>query len=179
MLPLIPAVLCAIAFGLTMKIADLQNEHGLKLFEGASLLFGVLWGAFGAVLLLCGNDVANIILAMNVAFIIRNRLDYLNHQVAATMIIIAFLLTSQFNAAVFLSFFCVFLAFGLAKDHVKYVMKKKNGMLLALNDAMLYYPIPTLAYSTITGEWAAFAVFFCYTVGYDVTKYAAKKSGIE
>lgn len=178
MLSLVLVVLCAMAFGITMKIADLQNEHGLKLFEGANLLFGVLWGAFGIILLLSGNDVANMILAMNVAFIMRNSLDYLNHQVAATMIIIAFLFTSQFSAVVFVSFFCVFLAFGLAKDHVKYVMKKTEGALAGLNDAMLYYPIPTLVYSFLTGQWTAFAVFFCYTVAYDLTKYAARKCNI-
>ena len=36
-------VIYAILFGITMKIADLLDEHGLKSFKGADILFGFLW----------------------------------------------------------------------------------------------------------------------------------------
>ena len=44
------------------------------------------------------------ILAMNIAFIVRNRLDYLNHQAAATIIIISFLFFAKFEPIIFLAF---------------------------------------------------------------------------
>ena len=97
-------ILYALLYGITMKIADLFNEHGLKWFKGSKILFGLLWGAFGALLILSNNTIANIMLAMNLAFIIRNRLDYINHQIAASIIIISFLFSSIFNPTLFLVF---------------------------------------------------------------------------
>ncbi|MFT4311377.1 MAG: hypothetical protein ACMXX7_02015 [Candidatus Woesearchaeota archaeon] len=31
-------------FGFFTKLADLLDEHGLKMFKGADILFGILWG---------------------------------------------------------------------------------------------------------------------------------------
>ena len=101
----LPIILfCAVLYGITMKLADLLNEHNLKWFKGSALIFGILWGAFGALLIFSNNAIANIILAMNIAFIVRNRLDYLNHQAAATIIIISFLFFAKFEPIIFLAF---------------------------------------------------------------------------
>lgn len=35
-------VLYAVLYGLTMKVADLSDEHGLKWFEGSAIIFGFL-----------------------------------------------------------------------------------------------------------------------------------------
>ncbi len=72
-------LLYALLFAITMKVADLFDEHGLKWFKGSTILFGFLWGGFGALLVLSNNTIANIMLAMSLAFLVRNRLDYLNH----------------------------------------------------------------------------------------------------
>ena len=105
-------IIYAVAYGLTMKIADLLNEHGLRWFKGSAIIFGFLWGIFGAVLVLSNNVIANIILAMNIAFIIRNRLDYINHQVAVSIIVITSLFTSIFLPILFIVFYFIFLIFG-------------------------------------------------------------------
>lgn len=171
------ALIYAALYGVTMKVADLLDEHGLKWFKGSALLFGLLWGGFGALLILSDNIIANIIVAMNIAFIIRNRLDYLNHQVASSIIIIAFLFSATFEPMVFIIFYAIFLTFGTSKDYVDDVLKKENGLLVMLNDAMLYYPIPAFIYCLMYGNWIVFYVFTIYTGYYDLTKYFAKKHG--
>lgn len=165
----------AIAYGVIMKVADLLNEHGFKWFKGSAITFGFLWGIFGALLVMGDNTMANIMLAMNIAFIIRNRLDYINHQIASSIIIITFLFTSTFSPILFLVFYLAFLVFGSMKDYVDDILKKKNGIFPLLNEAMLYYPIPTFIYCVIYGNWIVFWVFLFYTITYDLTKYIGKK----
>ena len=77
---IVPVFSCL--FAVTMKIADLLDEHGLSFFKGADILFGVLWGIFGALLCLSHTIIANVILAMMMGFVIRKRLDYINHIIA-------------------------------------------------------------------------------------------------
>ena len=39
----IPMILLfALLYGVTMKIADLLNEHGFKWFKGSAIIFGLL-----------------------------------------------------------------------------------------------------------------------------------------
>ena len=168
-------IIYAIAYGITMKVADLLNEHGLKWFKGSAIVFGSLWGIFGAMLVMGDNTIANIMLAMNIAFIIRHRLDYINHQIASSIIIIAFLFTSTFSPVLFLVFYFAFLIFGSMKDYVNDILKKKSGIFVLLNEAMLYYPIPTFIYCMIYGNWIVFWTFLFYTIAYDLTKYIGKK----
>jgi predicted CDP-diglyceride synthetase/phosphatidate cytidylyltransferase len=163
-----------------MKVADLFNEHGLKWFKGSNILFGFLWGIFGSLLILGDNIVANIILAMNIAFIIRNRLDYLNHQLATSIIIISFLFTAEFNPIIFSIFFSIFLIFGALKDHFDDTLTnkrhRKRDTLYYIIELMPYYTIPTFIYSLIANNWIVFYVFLLYTVAYNLTKYFAHKT---
>lgn len=177
LLPFLPILFCAALYGITMKIADLLDEHGLKSFKAGVLLFGVLWGLFGALLVLSNVIIANIILAMNIAFLIRRRIDYLNHAIAVSIIIIAFLIYGSIDITIFLVFYFIFLIFGGLKDYVGDVLKKRKGLLVLLNESMLYYPIPTLIYSLIYGNWVVFCAFLVYTVCYDLTKYYAIRHG--
>lgn len=172
-------VFVAVLYGTTMKIADLLDEHGLKLFKGSPVLFGVLWGLFGVFLVLGNNVVANVVLAMNIAFIIRRRLDYINHQIAASIVLIVFLMTASFDFYLFGAFYIIFLVFGSLKDYVDDTLKMKEGLLVTLNEAMLYYPVPTLIYAILFGNWVLFYVFLVYTLSYDLTKLYAKSKGYD
>lgn len=172
-------ILYAILCGVTMKIADLLDEHGLKWFKGSRIIFGILWGVFGALLVLSHNTIANIILAMNIAFIIRNRLDYLNHQIAASIIIISFLFFASFQPWLFLTFFFIFLIFGSLRDYVGEKIKKKGRALILYDEIRWYYPIPTLIYCLLYGNWIVFWAFLLFTIGYDLTKHIAKKKGFK
>jgi len=169
-------ILLAICYGITMKIADLLNEHGLKWFKGSALIFGILWGLFGAALVLTDTAVAIVILAMNLAFLVRNRLDYFNHQVAATIIIVSYLLTQTFMPMLFGIFFAIFAIFGSLKDYVDDKLRKK-GPIMWITESGWYYPIPGLIYSIMTNNWSVFVMTFFYVLSYNIVKYMATKKG--
>lgn len=168
-------ILRAVCYGITMKIADLLDEHWLKLFPYASILFGIARGFFGLLLILYSSAViGNIMLAMNIAFIIRGRLDFLNHQIATSIIIIWFLLYSAFLPQVFLLFYFIFLFFGLLRDSI-WDRINKSIIEKIYENFMWYYPIPTLIYSYITYDWQVFFVFAAYSIAYDITKFIFNK----
>jgi len=170
-------IIYALFFGITMKIADLLDEHGLKWFKGSAILFGFLWGGLGTLLVLSNNLIANLMLAMTLAFIIRNRLDYINHQIAASIIIISFLLSSILEPILFISFYAIFLVFGSLRDYVGDKIKKKSKLQSFYDNIMWYYPIPTFIYCLLYGNWIIFWAFLVYTIGFDLTKHIYKKKG--
>ncbi len=153
-----------------MKIADLNNEHGLKSFRGANIIFGLFWGIFGASLVIYDAAIANIILAMNLAFVIRMRLDYFNHSLAASIIIITFFLFREVELSIMLPFYCAFVIFGGIKDIRDDVLKERS-ILGTISESMWYYPISGLAYSVITTDYKVFFVLTAYTASYNITKY--------
>jgi len=167
-LPMI--IICAALFGATMKLADLFNEHGLKWFKGDAIIFGLLWGLFGSLLVFSRVDIANVVLAMILAFLIRKRLDYRNHVIATTMIIIVFFWKSSFDLDLFILFFAIFAIFGGLRDYLGDVRKKKDW-LYKMNEPAWYYIIPTAIYGIFTGNWMVFIVFTIYIIFYDLIKY--------
>jgi len=163
-------LLYAALFGITMKLSDLFNEHKMRWFRGDALLFGVLWGIFGSLLVVSRVDVANVTLAMVLAFLVRMRLDYRNHTVASAMIIVSFLWWSTVDLIIFFIFFVVFTIFGALRDYTGEVRKKKNWI-YKYNEHPWYYVIPTAIYGFFTGNWVIFFVFTIYIIFYDVIKY--------
>ena len=171
---LLLVLIFASLYGVTMKVADLLNEHGLKWFRGSAILFGILWGMFGTLLVVSDVYIANIVLAMAIAFIVRMRIDYINHAIAEVIIIVSFLTYSTFVPAVFFIFLPIFIVFGGMKDLLDDYYKRKD-LFAKISESMWYYPIPTLIYATYTSQWVVFYVFTIFTVFYDVTKYIDMK----
>ena len=163
-------IIYAALFGVTMKLADLFDEHGLRWFKGDAVVFGLLWGLFGSLLVLSRADIANVVLAMVLAFLVRKRLDYLNHTIATAMIIIVFLWKGNFDLNLFLLFFVIFVLFGGLRDYLGDIRKKKD-LLYYINEPAWYYIIPTAIYGIFTGNWMIFIVFTIYIVFYDLVKY--------
>ena len=87
-------LLYSILFGIFMKIADFHNEHRLKLFKGGAIFFGVFFGIFGSLIILSNNVLANAILALIIASLARGLIDYPNHGIAGTIMLITFFLKS-------------------------------------------------------------------------------------
>jgi hypothetical protein len=169
-----------IGYGVTMKVADLFNEHGLKGFRYLDLIFGIAWGLFGASLvLLGGNEMANIILAMNLAMIPRNRIDFLNHQIAVVLIVLAYLYTSFFEPGIFLTFLAVFFVFGALRDYVGEKLKIKKDWKFWLIESMPYYFVPAFIYCLYRGHWEIFAAFAAYAAAYLITKVIAARKGYQ
>ncbi len=169
--------LLSIVFSVTMKVADLLDEHGLHLFKYADILFGVIWGISGALLVLSNTVIANILLAMIIGFVIRRRLDYPNHIIAFCIIISTFFLFSDLNKLIFFSFLIAIVLLGLLKD-MKY-NKTKGKVFSYIEKIYLYIPLiyafPSFVYSLLNKDWIVFTTFFFYDLTYNITRIIAKK----
>lgn len=168
-------LLVAALYGGTMKLADLFDEHGLRWFRGDGLLFGLLWGVFGSLLLLADPILANGLLAQQLGYLVRLRLDYRNHAIAALMMVLTFLMTQQFDLSIFTFFFAGFTSLGLVRDY--YGKKKEPRWLYYLNEPAWYYLLVPAGYGWATGTWLPFAVFGIYRLTYNIVKYGLYWSG--
>lgn len=163
-------------YAFTMKLADLLNEHGLRLFKGDALIFGALWGMFGALLVSINLPLANIILAMNLAFLLRGSLDYINHRIAATIIIVTFLFTSVIDPRLFTISLIVFTLAGFLEDK-SHIISKKSHALGLVSDCMFYYLLLGLWYALTYENLIVFFSLTLFTIVYCITKYSARAKG--
>lgn len=165
----------AFLFGTTMKIADALDEHGLKWFKGAPMLFGVLWGLFGFLLIIANPIIANVLLARILSYLPRVRLDYANHGVAATIIIIGFMYSSVFIPTLFVLFFVIFLLFGMMRD---YYGKRTKTLVYKITEPAFHYILFTLVYSIAVKDFTLFWVFTVSQLSYDLVKYGFYHTGL-
>lgn len=169
--------LLSILYAVFMKIADLMDEHGLRWFKGDSIIFGILCGSMGCLLILCDPIIANIIFAMVMGFVVRKRIDYPNHILAFIMLTSCFFLKSHILVKIYFPFLATILVLGFVKD-LKY-LKKKTKLVTIICKIYLYVPIiyavPALIYSIITGDWRVFMCFFLYDLAYNITRLLGEK----
>ena len=107
-------------FGLFTKLADLTDEHGLKWFKGDALLFGILWGIFGALVVMGSPLLGAFYVAILLHWILRGKIDFLNHQIATIIILMAFIFSLQsytINWYLFISIFIAYSLFGFMRDY--------------------------------------------------------------
>ncbi len=172
---LIPIFSCL--FAVTMKIADLLDEHGLTLFKYADILFGVLWGIFGALLCLSHTIIANVIFAMMIGFVIRRRLDYINHIIAFLIITTVFFLSSDLIKPTYFAFLFTIIILGCIKD-LKY-KSHKTKISKIVEIVYLYVPLiyalPSLIYSIVFNDWMVFIAFFAYDFTYNITRLIVRR----
>lgn len=166
-------VIYSVFFGITMKYADLLDEHGLKLFKGSKILFGILWGFFGSLLIISNPIIANVLLAMVLVYLVRMRIDYVNHCIAAVMMILSFILFQELLAFEFIFFALFFLVFGSMKDYFQDKKIKKN---IFYKTGIWFYPISTLIYGFITNNFLPFLSLTVYNLSYAVIKIYYQKS---
>lgn len=164
-------LLYAALYGATMKTADLFDEHKMRQwFTGCDIVFGILWGFFGSLLIFSRVDIANVTLAMVLAFLVRMRIDHRNHAIATAMIIVSFMYKGVFDLALFTMFFLIFTIFGGLRDYLGDVRKIKDWF-YKINEPAWYYVIPTFIYGIFSGNWVIFFVFTIYIIFYDLAKY--------
>ncbi len=167
-------VLCVFSmlFAVTMKISDLLDEHGLRLFRGSPFFFSFLCAAFGCLLIISDITIANIIFAMIMGFVVRKRIDYANHIFAFVILTSCFLIYSNLIIGIYFPFLSVIILLGFLKD-TKY--KKNNSkFIMFVNKVYLFVPIiyafPSLVYSILSSDWDVFFVFFTYDLSYNITR---------
>ena len=109
-------------FGFFTKLADLTDEHKIHFFRGDSFLFGILWGFFGAMVILGSPLLGSFYLAILFHWILRGKIDYFNHRLATLIILISFIWVFDgyvFDWFLFGSIFFVYSLFGLLRDNKK------------------------------------------------------------
>jgi hypothetical protein len=79
----------AFGFGVTNKLADLMNEHGLRWFKQDDFIFGVIWGGLGALLIVGHPLLVAPYLSLVLSWIVLLQLDHVNHALAGVMMILA------------------------------------------------------------------------------------------
>ena len=157
-------------YAITMKIADLLDEHGLRWFKYADIFFGILCGISGSLLVFVANPiVVSVLVAQVISCIIRNLLDYFNHRLAATMILVTAFGYGHIDFNVFVSFLLIFLIFGGLRDYLGNVVKMR-GFWGDFMETMPYYPIFTFIYCIFFGTWILFWSFSLYMIAYEIVK---------
>jgi len=158
-------------FGVTVKIADLLDEHGLKLFRGAPILFGFLWGIIGSLMFLSNQLVAMFILAILIHWVLRYRIDYLNHGIAAVIILMVFLYNLPnltMNWTVFLIIFIPYSILGLLNDAVdRGEIKGIIAKLIRSNSHYIIFPLILIFINA--NYWIILGVSLLHLLFYELT----------
>ncbi len=164
-------------YSVSMKIADMLNEHGLKWFKFSDILFGVLWGVFASLLILTNNEMANLHIAILLAFILKSKIDKINHGFGAAIILLTFIFTLTDFTLILPLFLTIFLSYtilGLIHDNL-YESKSKN-IISNLFDLRFYFILVPLILSAITKNyWLSFFSSSLFIIAYDLTKYYLSK----
>jgi hypothetical protein len=157
-----------------MKMADLMDEHGLKASKFTKIVMGIAWGGFGSILLIHDRLLASVYIALLFSFIFRAKIDYLNHGIGATIMLLVYIFQLQRNimklseGLFFLFFFC-FLIPGLLHDFIANKSKEKVSMEL-LHTVITYLIIP-FGYSVFSCNPQVFYSLFLYALGYEITRF--------
>lgn len=82
-------ILISLFFGVSQKLADALNEHGTVLFKYANLLFGLLFGLFGLLLITYNKVFLEFYLGLVLYWLIAGKLDFFNHQLTASIMLLS------------------------------------------------------------------------------------------
>jgi len=195
------AVLGAAIFGITMKIADLLVDDGYKWFPGADILLGLTWGAAGALLAMADWRIANLLVAIVLAFFVRDRIDRKNHGLAAAVMFFVVLFSNEIIAGIRRLFdstlpgnladtlpaielhlnlvgpvFLSLMILGQIEDRITDTMRPgwEKGLLNEICE-WRYWLVP-LAYSLVSGFWLFFATAVVFATTYEIVRVIAKGS---
>lgn len=164
-------VLLSAVLGATMKIADLLDEHGYKWFKYADVVFGLLWGIAGAYMIFLNPILATIWISVLFCFIVRYRLDYLNHGIAAAIWFVAMLYINynlRDNLTPFIYFASLFTITGLIHDHFQYRNSNVTGFIKFLFvDFKLYWYLIALIYSLYSRDLYPILAIWPFEYVYD------------
>lgn len=166
-----------ILLAITMKIADMLDEHGMTLFKHADVIFGITWGIFGAALVLLSNVLANAMIAMMVGYVLRKRLDRSNHLIAFSIIVLSFVLWRHIEKLPLIILSACFTFLGMVKD-LKYI-SSSSKLIGKINSFYRFVPIiyafPSLIYSIASSKWEVFFGMFCFDFTYNIVRLISMK----
>ena len=157
----------AFLFGVTNKLADLMNEHGVFWFKGGNVLFGIIWGLFGSILMLTEPILTPVYLSVVLYWFLSIKLDYLNHALAGTMMVLAAVISASQHAIDVFGTIAMLIAYSL----VGLIQRRSLGRHPQLDAfwrlRLRIYVIP-LIYSWYTGSALPFLVTLSGMIGVEI-----------
>lgn len=82
-------IINAFLTGVFTKLADVVNDDGLKVSKSLNIFLGVLWGVFGALVVLGNSYVAVFYFGILLSWIHRYKLDNYSHGIGGSIILAA------------------------------------------------------------------------------------------
>lgn len=90
-------IVATIIFGITIKLADAHDEHGMKSFPWAAMIYGVLWWISWAYIISFSSEMQALYLSIIFYWIYKFKIDYPNHAIwTIIMLFWAFMFKWQF-----------------------------------------------------------------------------------
>jgi len=174
LLSTIPLLLInSLLFGFFTKLADLLDEHGLKMFKGADIFFGFVWGIFGTLAIIFSPLLATFYLAMLINWIIRGRIDYLNHRIATAIILVSVFFSgilANLDQILFIITTTLFTGIGVLID---YKIIKRN--FLTNNNLFIFIALVIMIYSNLN-YWIVFVSYLLNSIAYQSVKTWGKRN---
>lgn len=171
-------LLIAFLFGVTNKMADLMNEHGLHWFAGAPILFGAVWGGLGSLLVLHDGNLGAAYVALVLFWFLETKLDYRNHALAGVMMVISYFYTVQefgFRGEEVIAMVAAYSLFAW----IKRVTSQRRRAIGGFWRLRLRAYIVPLGYSLYIGDFTPFAMTVAGMLGVElVTNYYAIVKGV-
>lgn len=164
-LPTLVAV--AFLYGVTNKLADLMNEHGLFWFRGAATVFGFVWGGLGAILTLAGPQTAVLYLSLTLSWFLALKLDYPNHAIAGVLTVLAAVVvagTDELNVGAVAVMTGAYYLSGLLQGALR---GRRDWLDRLLRLRLRLYLIP-LGYSIYVGDAVPFTLAAAGMVGVEI-----------
>jgi hypothetical protein len=161
----------AFLYGVTNKLADMMNEHGLRWFRGAATGMGFVWGGFGVVLTLYSPEFATLYLGLTLSWFLSLKLDYPNHAIAGVATVLAAVWMAAQDGLDVLAAGAVMVAYRVT-GLVQAVLRGRAGWLDRLLRVRLRLYLIPLGYAVYVGHWLPFAAGACGMLGAElVTNY--------
>ncbi len=163
----------SLLFGFFTKLADLLDEHGLKMFKGADILFGILWGIFGTLVIIFSPLLATFYLAILINWIIRGNIDYLNHRIATAIILVSVFfsgIVANIDPILFAVTTILFTGIGMLID---YKLIKRN--FLTNNNLFIFIALAIMIYFN-TNYWIVLVSYLLNSIAYQSVKIWGKRN---
>lgn len=169
-----PLIVCLFAFltGIFTKLADVGVDHGVPMSKFYKVLYGILWGVCGSLVVLGNTYVAAFYFGILLSWIVRYKLDYYNHGIGGAMILFAIVLILPITALhlwIIIGTFVLFTLFGILSREYSF----KLGWFQEYNVySFIYLGIISVVYPVI---WIVVAASLANVIGYHgVKKYYQK-----
>jgi hypothetical protein len=163
-------------FGVTNKLADLMNEHGLNWGRPLNILMGFIWGFLGALLVIQSTTLAVSYISLVLYWFLMLKLDYHNHAIAGVIILISGFYTGCSLSIVEISILTsTYFILGILNNSLKNRSPTIDNILRL---RLKIYLVP-LAFSIYAGDFLPFYTTVLGMIGVELITFYFSRKGIK